>query len=61
MKTLLVAINKGGVGKSMISCQLARYAHALGLKTLFVDLDDQANSTKHLGKVRSNPASVRCK
>ena len=48
MKTLLVSINKGGVGKSMISCQLARYAHGKGLRVLFVDLDDQGNSSNHL-------------
>ncbi len=48
MKTLLVSINKGGVGKSMISCQLARYAQSLGLRVLFIDFDDQANSSKHL-------------
>lgn len=50
MKNLLVGINKGGVGKSMISCQLARYAHAIGLRVLFIDLDDQGNSTNQLDR-----------
>jgi chromosome partitioning protein len=48
MKTLLVAVNKGGVGKSMISCQLARYAQSSGLRVLFIDFDDQGNSSNHL-------------
>lgn len=50
MKKLLVGINKGGVGKSMTSSQLARYAHAIGLRVLFIDLDDQGNSTNHLDR-----------
>lgn len=48
MKTLLVTISKGGVGKSMLSCQLARFARALGLRVLVVDFDDQVNATKAL-------------
>lgn len=48
MKTLLVTISKGGVGKTMSSCQLARYARSLGLRVIFVDFDDQVNATKAL-------------
>ncbi|MDR2837101.1 MAG: ParA family protein [Azonexus sp.] len=48
MKTLLVTISKGGVGKSMLTCQLARYAHALGLRVLVVDFDDQINASRAL-------------
>ena len=39
---------KGGVGKSTITCNLAAVGAAQGARTLVIDLDPQANSTRYL-------------
>ncbi len=39
---------KGGVGKSTITSNLAAIGAAQGVKTLVIDLDPQANSTRYL-------------
>lgn len=50
MKTLVLANQKGGVGKSALGTQFAYYLRAAGLRTLFVDLDHQQNSSKAILK-----------
>jgi chromosome partitioning protein len=39
---------KGGVGKSTITCNLAAISAHQGMRTLVIDLDSQGNSTRYL-------------
>ncbi|WP_157266384.1 ParA family protein [Azohydromonas aeria] len=48
MKTLVLANQKGGVGKSAICCLLAYHFARLGLRTLVLDLDHQGHATAPL-------------
>ena len=50
VKTLVIANQKGGVGKSALVTQLALYAGKQGLRTLVIDLDHQANTSNALKK-----------
>jgi chromosome partitioning protein len=45
---LVVFNQKGGVGKSTITCNLAAISASLGLRTLVIDLDPQGNSSSYL-------------
>ena len=45
---LVVFNQKGGVGKSTITCNLAAISASQGLSTLVIDLDQQGNSTGYL-------------
>ncbi|CAB1220178.1 ParA family protein [Acinetobacter bouvetii] len=48
MLTRVVFNQKGGVGKSSITVNLAAISAHQGLKTLLIDLDPQANSSQYL-------------
>jgi len=45
---IVVFNQKGGVGKSTITCNLAAISARQGLRTLVMDLDPQGNSTSYL-------------
>lgn len=48
MKTLVVANQKGGVGKSAIASHLGFFCAAQGKRTLVIDLDSQSTTTNNL-------------
>jgi chromosome partitioning protein len=49
MKVITIANNKGGVGKTMTTYQLACYLASKGNRVLAVDLDSQGNLSSTLG------------
>jgi chromosome partitioning protein len=53
-KTIIVANQKGGVGKTTTVVNLAAYIAEAGMKTLVVDLDSQGNSCSGLGVKKEN-------
>ncbi|NCN69588.1 MAG: ParA family protein [Rhodoferax sp.] len=57
---IVVFNQKGGVGKSTITCNLAAISASQGLRTLVIDLDPQGNSTSYLlgGQVADGQPTV---
>ena len=45
MKTLVLANQKGGVGKSAVGTQLSYYLAKIGIRVLYLDFDHQKHST----------------
>jgi chromosome partitioning protein len=45
MKTLVTAIQKGGQGKTCVSCHLAFDFQERGCKVVVIDFDTQANAS----------------
>lgn len=59
MKVVALHSQKGGVGKTSISLNLAHQAMSYGYETLVIDLDAQGSTTYILGK--GNAAKLRAK
>lgn len=57
MKTLVIANQKGGVGKTTLLVHMAHYAAEAGNRTLVVDLDPQRNTTGSLEAFASGVAA----
>lgn len=52
MKTIVIANNKGGVGKTTVASQIAFYLGRAGYSVIAVDLDGQRNLTSAMGDAR---------
>ena len=57
-KTIAIANQKGGVGKTTTTVNLANALALFGLPTLIVDMDPQANATSSLGLEKKPGAGI---
>ena len=55
MKVITFSIFKGGTGKTTSVVNTAAALVKKGQRVLLADLDQSAQSTKHLGLIRNNP------
>ena len=61
MKTIVVSLLKGGVGKTFLATHLAWYlAEPPERRVAFVDLDPQGSSTRRLGSERQGGFAAEC-
>lgn len=58
MKTICVAIQKGGQGKTLLATHLAWYAQSKNKRVLFIDMDVQGNASYTLDAYKSNISSA---
>ena len=49
MKIISISNNKGGVGKTTTTVNVAAALQILGKKVMVIDMDHQAQSTYHFG------------
>ena len=54
MKTIVVANQKGGVGKTTLARHISFYGQRLQLNTLCIDFDPQADFSKSLNNLQDN-------
>ena len=57
-KTIAIANQKGGVGKTTTTVNLGDALARMGIRTLIVDMDPQANATSSLGFEKKPGAGV---